>query len=143
MANGNRSTSSAGAATLLTLVVVVAALYFARAVFIPLALAVLLAFLLAPLVVRLRHWGLGRVPSTMIVVLFSFLMIAIIGGVMTSQLADLAHKMPEYEQNISQKFESLKSSGGGMISRATRMARKVTMPLLVNFPALPRRLIMT
>ena len=60
MANGNRSTSSAGAATLLTLVVVVAALYFARAVFIPLALAVLLAFLLAPLVLRLRHWGLLR-----------------------------------------------------------------------------------
>ena len=129
MANGNRSTNSGGATTLLTLVVVVAALYFARAVFIPLALAVLLAFLLAPLVVRLRHWGLGRVPSTMIVVLFSFLMIAIIGGLMTSQLADLAHKMPEYEQNIGQKFESLKSSGGGMISRITRVARKVTEAL--------------
>src|SRR6266478_9768 len=129
VANGNRPTNSAGAATLLTLVVVVAALYFARAVFIPLALAVLLAFLLAPLVVRLRHWGLGRVPSTMIVVLFSFLMIAIIGGVMTSQLADLAHKMPVYEQNISRKLESLKTSGGGMISRITRVARNVTEAL--------------
>ncbi len=129
MANENRSTSSAGAATLLTLVVVVAALYFARAVFIPLALAVLLAFLLAPLVVRVRHWGLGRVPSTMVVVLFSFLMIAIIGGVMISQLADLAHKMPVYEQNISRKLESLKTSGGGMISRITRVARNVTEAL--------------
>jgi len=129
VANENRSTSSAGAATLLTLVVVVAALYFARAVFIPLALAVLLAFLLAPLVVRVRHWGLGRVPSTMVVVLFSFLMIAIIGGVMISQLADLAHKMPVYEQNISRKLESLKTSGGGMISRITRVARNVTEAL--------------
>jgi len=129
VANGNRSTNSAGATTLLTLFVVVAALYFARAVFIPLALAVLLAFLLAPLVVRLRHWGLGRVPSTMIVVLFSFLLIAIFGGVMTSQLADLAHKLPGYEQNIARKLESLKSSGGGMISRVTRVVRSVTEEL--------------
>ena len=129
MANENRPTNSVGATTLLTLVVVVAALYFARAVFIPLALAVLLAFLLAPLVVRLRHWGLGRVPSTIIVVLFSFLLIAIFGGVMTSQLADLAHKLPGYEQNIARKFESLKSSGGGMISRVTRVVRSVTEEL--------------
>ncbi len=126
MANGNRSTKSAGAAGLLSLVVAVAALYFARAILIPFALAVLLAFLLAPLVVRLRHWGLGRVPSTMIVVLFSFLMLAIVGGVMTSQLADLAHKLPEYEQNIRRKLESLKSSGGGVISRITRVVRNVT-----------------
>ena len=129
VANGNRSTSNTGVTTLLTLVVVVAALYFARAIFIPLALAVLLAFLLAPLVVRLRHWGLGRLPSTIIVVLFSFLMIAIIGGVMTSQLADLAHKLPEYEQNINKKLELLKSSGGGVISRVTRFARRVTEEL--------------
>jgi len=65
----------------------------------------------------------------MVVVLFSFLMIAIIGGVMISQLADLAHKMPVYEQNISRKLESLKTSGGGMISRITRVARNVTEAL--------------
>jgi len=129
VANGNRSTKSAGAAGLLSLVVAVAALYFARAILIPFALAVLLAFLLAPLVVRLRHWGLGRVPSTMIVVLFSFLMLAIVGGAMTSQLADLAHKLPEYEQNIRRKLESLKSSGGGVISRMTRVVRNVTEEL--------------
>ncbi len=65
----------------------------------------------------------------MIVVLFSFLMLAIVGGAMTSQLADLAHKLPEYEQNIRRKLESLKSSGGGVISRMTRVVRNVAEEL--------------
>jgi predicted PurR-regulated permease PerM len=120
---------------LLTLVIVIAAFYFARVVFIPFSLAVLLAFLLAPLAVRLRHWGLGRVWSSVIVVLFSFVLIGIIGGFIASQLAGLAHKMPEYEQNIRQKVQTLKSSGGGMISRMTRIVRNVTDELTPPPPA--------
>jgi len=71
----NRSTS-----TLLSLGIILAALYFARVVFVPLALAVLLAFLLGPLVTRLRHWGLGRVPSALIIVVLSFMIVAIVAG---------------------------------------------------------------
>jgi len=96
---------------------------------------VLLAFLLAPLVTRLRHWGLGRVPSAFIVVLFSFMFIAIIGGVMASQLADLAHRLPEYEQNVRQKVQSLRSSGGGFVGRITGVVRKVNEELTPVPPA--------
>src|SRR5258708_38602493 len=63
VANENRSDGNAGNATLLTVLIVVAVLYFARTVFIPLALSILLTFMLALLVIRLRHWGLGRIPS--------------------------------------------------------------------------------
>src|SRR5262249_50983857 len=104
-----RTTNRAGKMTLLTVVVVVAALYFARVVFIPFSLAILLTFLLAPLTVRLRHWGLGRVFSSLVVVLSAFLLVGVLGGFMVSQLADLAHKMPEYEQNIRHKAHSLGS----------------------------------
>src|SRR5882724_9121750 len=121
---GNRSTS-----TLLSLGIILAALYFARVVFVPLALAVLLAFLLGPLVTRLRHWGLGRVPSAMIVVVLSFMIVAIVAGFMVSQLADLAHKLPEYEQNVKQKLQSLRSSGGGVLNRVTKLVRNVTEEL--------------
>jgi predicted PurR-regulated permease PerM len=135
VAKETRTTNGTGTSTLLTLVVVVAALYFARVVLIPFSLAVLLAFLLAPMVVGLRHWGLGRVPSAVIVVLFSFVMIGVIGGFMTTQLADLAKKMPEYEQNIREKVQTLKTSSGGLINRMTRVVRNVTEELTPPPPA--------
>ena len=73
MATEVRPTAARSTNMLLAVVVAIAVLYFARAVFIPLALSVLLAFLLAPLVIRLRHWRLGRIPAALIVVHFAFL----------------------------------------------------------------------
>jgi len=110
-------------------ILVVGALYFARVVFLPLALSVLLAFLLGPLVTRLRHWGFGRAPAAIIVVLFSFVLVAVIASFVTAQTADLAHRLPEYEQNIRHKFQSLRDSGGGIISRVNRIARNVSEEL--------------
>lgn len=94
MANGTRPNPRAGSTTLLTVLIVVAVLYFAREVLIPLALATLLSFLLAPLVTRLRHWGLGRVASAMVVVVLFFAVLGVIGTIMATQLADLGHKLP-------------------------------------------------
>jgi predicted PurR-regulated permease PerM len=104
-------------ATLLIVLIVVAVLYFARTVFIPLAFSILLSFMLAPLVVRLRHWGLGRIPSAALVVVIAFAILGVIGAVMASQLSDLAHKLPEYQHNVQQKLESIRNSGGGFVKR--------------------------
>ena len=60
-------------------VVVIAALYFAREVLIPITLAILLSFLLAPLVELFRRWHLGRVPSVLLAVIL-FLMVFKPGG---------------------------------------------------------------
>ena len=57
--------------------IVVAALYFARDVLIPLALALLLTFLLAPAVLRLRRWCLGRVPAVITTVIVAFTLIGL------------------------------------------------------------------
>jgi len=136
VANETRTTNKAGTSfTLLTLVIVVGALYFARVVFIPFSLAVLFSFLLAPLSVRLRHWGLGRVSSSLLVVLLAFILVGAIGGFMASQLGDLARKLPEYQENVRNKLESLRSSGGGMINRVTRFVRNVTDELTPPAPA--------
>ena len=53
----------AAAAKLIVFIGVVAILYFGRPVFVPLAVAILLAFILAPLVRALRRWRFGRIPS--------------------------------------------------------------------------------
>lgn len=107
--------------TLLTVAVFVGVLYVARDILIPLALAAFFAFMLAPLVVRLRRWGLGRMPSVVLVVLLAFGLLAIIGSVMTTQLTDLGHKLPGYQQNVHQKFQALRASGTGLLSRASHI----------------------
>ena len=84
--------------------VVVAALYFAQDVLIPLALAMLLSFLLAPLVNRLERWKLGRVPSVLIVVIVLFALIGVLGYVVAMQVYDLADNVENYEANITMKI---------------------------------------
>ena len=112
------------------MVVVVTVLYFAREVLIPLALAILLAFLLAPMAVRLRHWHLGRVPAAFSVVLLAFGIIAVVISVMTTQLTDLAHQLPGYQQNIRHKLDSIRTSGDGVISRISRFTREISEGLI-------------
>lgn len=113
----------------------VAVLYFAREIFIPLALAVLFSFLLAPLVTRLRHWGLWRMASVLIVVAFSFAILAVIGALVTVQLTDLGRKMPEYQHNIHQKLQSIRDSSKGTLGRITRIAHNFSEELKPSPPA--------
>ncbi len=117
----NRPNTNSGSATLINVVIVVVILYFARDVLIPLALAILFAFLLAPLVMRLRHWGLGRVPAVLIVVHLAFALIAGFGFLTAVQMTELGHKMPEYEQNIHNKFKSIRDSSSGVFGHFSRM----------------------
>ena len=66
---------------LASIAVTVAALYFAQDVLIPLALATLLTFLLAPLVQRLERSGLSRVPAVIVVAILMCSTLAVLGWV--------------------------------------------------------------
>ena len=79
---------------------VVAALYFTRQVCIPLALAILLSFLLGPLVLWLGRLGIGRILSVIIVVTHVIALLGFITWLMASQVYDLASKLPQYESNM-------------------------------------------
>src|ERR1700732_5196230 len=85
--------------TLLAVLGVIAALYFAKAVFIPLALAILLTFLLAPAVRLLRAWGVPKPPAVLLVVAFAFIVILGIGALLGQQVTQLAEKLPGYQFN--------------------------------------------
>jgi predicted PurR-regulated permease PerM len=124
-----------GRANLFGIVVAIAVLYFVREVFIPLALAILFAFLLAPLVIRLRHWGLGRMAASLIVVCFSFALVTTIASVLVSQASDLAHKLPGYQQNVREKLHSVRASGGGILNRVSRTIHNITDELIPAPPA--------
>ena len=129
MTINNRPNSSSRNTTLLSVVVVVAVLYFAREIFVPLALAVLFSFLLAPLVTRLRRWGWGRVPSVLIVVTLAFAIVVVVGMLMTVQLTDLGRQMPRYQQNMRQKLQSVRDSSKGLLGSVTRVVHNVSEEL--------------
>jgi predicted PurR-regulated permease PerM len=89
--------------------IVIAALYLAREVLIPITIAVLLSFVLSPVVDFLRRLRLGRVPSVLIAVLFAIAIIGSIGTVIGSQIAQLASHVPEYAATVENKIESVRN----------------------------------
>jgi len=115
------------------MVVVVGALYFGRDILMPVALAILLSFALAPIVIRLRRWGLGRIPSVILVVLLMFMVVLGFGTLVASQLVDLAQNLPNYEQNIRAKIQSVRGAteggGGGVIDQASQMIKDLSKEL--------------
>jgi predicted PurR-regulated permease PerM len=90
-------------------VVVVAGLYLGREVLIPITLAVLLSFVLAPLANLLRRVRLGRVPSVLLAVALAIGIVMVIGTVIGSQVASLATRLPEYTGTIERKIESIRA----------------------------------
>ena len=129
-----RGRSTAASETTVLIAAVVAALYFGRDIFVPLALAVLLSFILAPPVLLLRRFHFGRVPSVLVAVLAAIILIFGIGGVIGGQLAQLAERLPEYQTTIKAKIKSVRGSAGesSIVGRATSIIKdlhtEVTQP---------------
>jgi predicted PurR-regulated permease PerM len=124
-AEGAGSYEGSAGLTLAVGVIVVAALHFGREIFVPLALAILLSFALTPPVRWVRHLGLGRTPSVLVVAFLAFVVIFAFGAIVASRVAELAERLPLYQQNIEAKIDSLKKAppGGRLIERASSMLR--------------------
>ena len=99
-----------GVAAALLVTLIVAALYFGRDVFVPIALAVLLSFVLAPVVGRLESWRVPRAAAVIGVAALAFLAIFALGGVIAAQVAQLAGELPRYEANMRSKIQSLRGT---------------------------------
>jgi len=116
-----------GVLTLLAVGLVVAFLYFAHEVIVPIALAVLLSFLLAPAVRWLRRWHLGRVTAVALTVLIAFLVMLGFAAIVVQEISSLAQQLPEYRLNLEAKIRSLPAAipGGGALRRATSMVQEL------------------
>ncbi len=131
-----------GLMTLAVGVVVLAALYVGQDVFLPVVLAILLAFVLAPFVEVLRRWRLGRVPSVIIAVLVALGIIVSLGAVIGFQLASLATDLPRYQTTIETKVGSLREGTLGKLPGllkdfGRRFDRAVAEPPPEQTPASP------
>jgi predicted PurR-regulated permease PerM len=93
---------------LVAVITAVAALYVAKAILLPLALAILLTFLLTPLADRLERWRIPRVPAVLGVVGISFAILGTLGWVVTAQLVQLGSELPAHEENLKSKIRSLR-----------------------------------
>jgi predicted PurR-regulated permease PerM len=107
---------------------IVATLYFARELLIPLALSALLTFLLAPLVTHIERW-IGRIAAVLLVVMLIFSGFGAAGWMLTRQLVDLATKLPEYKGNIVTKMHAFELPKGGAFTRLSQTVEELKQEL--------------
>lgn len=109
--------------------VVIAALRLGKDLVIPLALAVLLSFLLTYPVNLLERLKLGRVLSAAVVVVLAF---AAAGGIIwvgTLQLSDIVIRLPEYQQNIERKLEKVRNPAGSGLAKTVNSIQQIQTQL--------------
>ncbi len=110
-------------------VLAIAALYFGRTVFIPLALALVLSFLLTPFVAILEKIRFGRVPAVIAVVVLSLALVGIATWGVAGQLVEIMVHFPDYKANLDTKIQSLHSSKTSNFSRATASVQELNKEL--------------
>ncbi len=106
-------------------VIIIAMLYFGREIFVPIALAILLSFVLAPLVLILQRVRVPRGLAVVSVALLAFALIFAMGSLLATQLTQLAGELPRYQSTISEKIQSFRDTkaGRGTLERASDMLK--------------------
>ena len=108
------------------LIVAIACLYWARIVFIPIALALLATFLLSPVVALLRRTGLHRVPAVVIVIVLTVTLVVAVGWGLFTQITILADDLPQYRATIGRKIADVQRVGrGGALQKVEQTAQEV------------------
>jgi predicted PurR-regulated permease PerM len=120
----------------------IAALYFAREIFIPFAFALVLTFLLTPVAALLQRWHTGRVVSVLATVLVAVAAAGGIGWIIASQLVDVANQLPQYRENIHAKIAAFHLPATGQVGLAAKsvqeIAQELTSPGESSPPSLPQ-----
>jgi predicted PurR-regulated permease PerM len=116
---------------LLFAVVIVACLYIGREVLVPVALAILMSFVLAPLVDLLQRWYVPRSLSVIVVVLLAFAGVFSLGVLMVSQVNQLASDLPRYQSTLREKIQNLRGSatGAGTLQRASEVLQNLSQEI--------------
>ncbi len=107
-------------------VLVIGTLYWAREVFVPLALALLFTFLLGPLVTVLRRRGLNRSVAVIFTVTLSLLLLLGTAGVFLYEMKQLADALPQYQANIRERVYAFRrASKGGSLEKVQNTVKQV------------------
>ena len=110
-------------------VLVIFVLYWAQALFVPMALALLLSFVLAPPVNWLERW-LGRIPAVLLVVTLVFAVLGLAGWGLWRQMDNLANDLPGYRANIRSKITDVRGAGkGGTVEKLQERLEEIKTDL--------------
>ena len=122
----HRGNGSSGTRTLVFVIaLVVAVLYLAREILIPLAFAVTLALVLSPAVVGLGKIHIGRAPASLLVVTLLLVGVTGMSVVIFNQLVQVINELPNYRDNIDSKIEAMRAPAKGALGRATQNVREL------------------
>jgi predicted PurR-regulated permease PerM len=118
-------------ATAILAVIIIMMLYFGREIIIPIVLAILLSFVLAPLVGLLQRAHVPRAFAVVSVVILAFGVIFGMGSLLASQLTQLASDLPRYQSTISEKIQLFRdtTAGRGTLERASGMLKDLSKEL--------------
>jgi predicted PurR-regulated permease PerM len=115
-------------------VVVIATLYFARIVFIPLALALLLSLVLSPPVAFLERIRLPRALAIFLVVALLVGLMGLVGWKTSQQFVDLTDQLPSYRQTLEAKIRSLKGPGSQSLNKASDTVKELSKEISAVSP---------
>jgi len=118
-------------------IIVIAALNFGRELFVPLAISVLLAFSLSPVVRFLRRPYIPQGIAVAVTVLFAFAIIFVIGAIVTTQVTELGTELPGYQAALKEKVRAINNitgGKGGAIDRASNTLRDLQQELEKGTP---------
>jgi predicted PurR-regulated permease PerM len=122
--------------TIIIVVAVVAALYFGREVLVPIALAILLSFVLAPVVEAFARLRTGKVAAVLLSVFLAFAVLGGLGAIIGRQVAQLADNLPQYQTVVTEKLQNLRSSdfGAGLVGKASEAIHGMSLNLAKPTP---------
>jgi predicted PurR-regulated permease PerM len=127
-----------GVRTLGILIAVIAILYLARQILIPLVFAIVVALVLSPAVAWLQKLRLGRFPSVVLIMLISIAVAGGVGWVLFNEMVDVVNELPSYQQNIHNKIEAMRTPSKGALGRAAANVKELGQELSSTpLPAAP------
>lgn len=117
------SAPGSGLTTAVVFLIAILALYFGQEILMPVALAILLSFMLAPLVEALRRIHVPRVPAVILVVTMAMALVAALSILVGNQLVNIANNLPTYQQTMQEKIRAIRTvtPGGGVLDRTTEV----------------------
>lgn len=131
------SRSASSLRTTAILIAVVAVLYLAREILIPLAFAIVLALVLSPAVSWLQKMHLGRMPAVLLVMTVSLAFAGGISWMIFHQLIGVINELPRYQRNIHNKIEAMRTPGKGVLGRAAENVKEIGKELTSPPPVSP------
>ena len=125
----HRHLPSSNSSAMVTLLGIIAALYFAREILVPLVFALILTFVLTPVVALLQKLHIGRVASVAVTVLVTSAVVVSVAWIIASQLVNVAKELPRYRQNIHAKMEALRIPTSGPLGLAATSLKEIAQEL--------------